>query len=96
MIVINVLMLMILTCLYLTGIGAAWPILLGGQAHWTVGLVAALMSISSIIAADTYAFLGGKVIGLVDFQHNLCCNMYPLYTNRNLHASLSSYVVSCI
>jgi phosphatidate cytidylyltransferase len=43
------------------GIGAAWPILLGGQAHWTVGLVATLISISSIIAADTYAFLGGKV-----------------------------------
>ncbi|XP_056173885.1 phosphatidate cytidylyltransferase 4, chloroplastic-like isoform X1 [Syzygium oleosum] len=46
-----------------TRIGAAWPILLGGQAHWTVGLVAALMSISSIIAADTYAFLGGKAFG---------------------------------
>lgn len=46
-----------------TGIGAAWPILLGGQAHWTVGLVAALTSISSIIAADTYAFLGGKAFG---------------------------------
>ncbi|KAF8012914.1 hypothetical protein BT93_I0929 [Corymbia citriodora subsp. variegata] len=46
-----------------TRIGAAWPILLGGQAHWTVGLVAALISISSIIAADTYAFLGGKAFG---------------------------------
>ncbi|KAE8038691.1 hypothetical protein FH972_011170 [Carpinus fangiana] len=46
-----------------TRIGAAWPILLGGQAHWTVGLVATLISISSIIAADTYAFLGGKAFG---------------------------------
>ncbi|XP_030513808.2 phosphatidate cytidylyltransferase 4, chloroplastic-like isoform X1 [Rhodamnia argentea] len=46
-----------------TRLGAAWPILLGGQAHWTVGLVAALTSISSIIAADTYAFLGGKAFG---------------------------------
>lgn len=45
-----------------TRIGRAWPILLGGQAHWTVGLVATLISISSIIAADTYAFLGGKVV----------------------------------
>ncbi|QCD77885.1 phosphatidate cytidylyltransferase [Vigna unguiculata] len=40
--------------------GATWPILLGGQAHWTVGLVATLITISSIIAADTFAFLGGK------------------------------------
>ncbi|XVF33537.1 hypothetical protein REPUB_Repub17cG0177200 [Reevesia pubescens] len=46
-----------------TRIGAGWPFLLGGQAHWTVGLVATLISFSSIIAADTYAFLGGKVIG---------------------------------
>lgn len=45
----------------LAEIGAAWPFLLGGQAHWTVGLVATLISMSSIIAADTYAFLGGKV-----------------------------------
>lgn len=55
--------------LFLTGIAAAWPFLLGGQAHWTVGLVATLISMSSIIAADTYAFLGGKV-----FMHlNLPC-----------------------
>ncbi|KAL1370233.1 hypothetical protein HN51_000525 [Arachis hypogaea] len=46
-----------------TRIGATWPVLLGGQAHWTVGLVATLISISSIIAADTFAFLGGKVFG---------------------------------
>lgn len=45
----------------LAEIGAAWPFLLGGRAHWTVGLVATLISMSSIIAADTYAFLGGKV-----------------------------------
>ena len=51
----------LLTNLCLAGLGAAWPILLGGQAHWTVGLVASLISISSIIAADTYAFMGGKV-----------------------------------
>ncbi|XP_022157457.1 phosphatidate cytidylyltransferase 4, chloroplastic-like isoform X2 [Momordica charantia] len=46
-----------------TKIGAAWPFLLGGRAHWTVGLVATLISMSSIIAADTYAFLGGKAFG---------------------------------
>ncbi|XP_044503812.1 phosphatidate cytidylyltransferase 4, chloroplastic-like isoform X2 [Mangifera indica] len=46
-----------------TRIGAKWPVLLGGQAHWTVGLVATLISVSSIIAADTFAFLGGKAFG---------------------------------
>ncbi|OWM89993.1 hypothetical protein CDL15_Pgr012630 [Punica granatum] len=46
-----------------TRVGARWPILLGGPAHWTVGLVATLIAISSIIAADTYAFLGGKAFG---------------------------------
>lgn len=46
-----------------TKIGAAWPILLGGPTQWTVGLVATLISISSIIAADTYAYLGGKTFG---------------------------------
>ncbi|KAJ7979804.1 Phosphatidate cytidylyltransferase [Quillaja saponaria] len=46
-----------------TRIGAVWPIHLGGQAHWTVGLVATLVSFSSIIAADTFAFLGGRAYG---------------------------------
>ncbi|KAL5796403.1 hypothetical protein ACOSQ2_001223 [Xanthoceras sorbifolium] len=46
-----------------TRLGAAWPILFGGQAHWTVGLVATLISFSGIIAADTFAFLGGKAFG---------------------------------
>ncbi|KAL5571587.1 hypothetical protein UlMin_021184 [Ulmus minor] len=46
-----------------TRIGALWPVLFGGQTHWTVGLVATLMSFSSIIAADTYAFMGGKAFG---------------------------------
>ncbi|TXG62654.1 hypothetical protein EZV62_009648 [Acer yangbiense] len=46
-----------------TRVGSAWPILLGGQAHWTVGLVATLISISGIIAADTFAFIGGKAFG---------------------------------
>ncbi|CAI8596917.1 unnamed protein product [Vicia faba] len=46
-----------------TSLGTKWPLLLGGQAHWTVGLVATLISISSIIAADTFAFIGGKAFG---------------------------------
>lgn len=46
-----------------TRIGSSWPVLLGGQTHWTVGLVATLISISNIIAADTFAFLGGKAFG---------------------------------
>ncbi|CAH2057903.1 unnamed protein product [Thlaspi arvense] len=45
------------------GIGRTWPILLGGQAHWTVGLVATLISFSGVIATDTFAFLGGKAFG---------------------------------
>ncbi|CAN0877228.1 Phosphatidate cytidylyltransferase 4, chloroplastic [Linum grandiflorum] len=46
-----------------TKLAGTWPVLLGGQAHWTVGLVATLISMSSIIAADTYAFMGGKAFG---------------------------------
>ncbi|KAL1219231.1 Phosphatidate cytidylyltransferase 5 [Cardamine amara subsp. amara] len=46
-----------------TGIGRSWPIILGGQAHWTVGLVAILISFCGIIASDTFAFLGGKAFG---------------------------------
>ncbi|KAL0397741.1 UNVERIFIED_CONTAM: Phosphatidate cytidylyltransferase 4, chloroplastic [Sesamum calycinum] len=44
-----------------TRLAASWPLLLGGQTMWTVGLVATLISFSSIIAADTFAFAGGKV-----------------------------------
>lgn len=46
-----------------TRLGASWPIILGGPTQWTVGLVATLISISSIIAADTFAFVGGKAFG---------------------------------
>ena len=35
--------------------------LLGAQAHWTVGLVPTLISLSIVIAADTFAFLGCKI-----------------------------------
>ncbi|CAI9103625.1 OLC1v1002146C1 [Oldenlandia corymbosa var. corymbosa] len=46
-----------------TKLATSWPWLLGGPAQWTVGLVATLVSISSIIAADTCAFAGGKAFG---------------------------------
>ncbi|XP_051146351.1 phosphatidate cytidylyltransferase 5, chloroplastic-like isoform X2 [Andrographis paniculata] len=42
---------------------ASWPLLLGGQSVWTVGLVSTLISISSIIAADSFAFFVGKAFG---------------------------------
>ncbi|KAL6495388.1 Phosphatidate cytidylyltransferase 4, chloroplastic [Orobanche gracilis] len=44
-----------------TRLVASWPILFGGQTIWNVGLVATLISFSSIIAADTFAFIGGKI-----------------------------------
>ncbi|CAN4125872.1 unnamed protein product [Withania somnifera] len=46
-----------------TKMGASWPVIFGGPTQWTVGLVATLISISSIIAADTFAFVGGKAFG---------------------------------
>lgn len=46
-----------------TKLGASWPVIFGGPTQWTVGLVATLISISSIIAADTFAFIGGKAFG---------------------------------
>ncbi|XP_057807356.1 phosphatidate cytidylyltransferase 4, chloroplastic-like isoform X2 [Salvia miltiorrhiza] len=46
-----------------TRFAASWPLLLGGNTMWTVGLVATLISVSSIIAADTFAFIGGKAFG---------------------------------
>ncbi|KAJ0246566.1 Phosphatidate cytidylyltransferase 5 [Hirschfeldia incana] len=44
-------------------LGRSWPVLLGGPGHWTVGLVAILVSFCGIIASDTFAFLGGKAFG---------------------------------
>ncbi|VFQ75762.1 unnamed protein product [Cuscuta campestris] len=46
-----------------TRIAEAWPAIFGGRTLWTVGLVASLISFSSIIAADTFAFFGGKAFG---------------------------------
>ncbi|EFJ29916.1 hypothetical protein SELMODRAFT_270747 [Selaginella moellendorffii] len=46
-----------------TKLAVCWPVLLGGRAHWTVGLIATFVSFCAVIAADTGAFLGGKLLG---------------------------------
>ena len=53
-----------------TELGSVWPVLLGGQASWTVGLVVTIISMCSIIAADTGALFGGRVWPLNDFVTN--------------------------
>ncbi|RVW63497.1 Phosphatidate cytidylyltransferase 4, chloroplastic [Vitis vinifera] len=73
------------------GIGTAWPFLLGGQAHWTVGLVATLISISSIIAADTYAFLGGKAFGRTPLT-----NISPKKTWEGVIAGLGGCIATSV
>lgn len=74
-----------------TRIGTAWPFLLGGQAHWTVGLVATLISISSIIAADTYAFLGGKAFGRTPLT-----NISPKKTWEGVIAGLGGCIATSV
>ncbi|XP_077245079.1 phosphatidate cytidylyltransferase 5, chloroplastic-like isoform X2 [Tasmannia lanceolata] len=74
-----------------TKIGATWPILLGGQAHWTVGLVATLISVSGIIAADTFAFLGGKAFGRTPLT-----NISPKKTLEGAFAGLCGCVASTL
>lgn len=46
-----------------TKLATLWPVMLGGQAHWTVGLIATIIAMSTVIAADTGAFLGGRAMG---------------------------------
>ncbi|PIA50180.1 hypothetical protein AQUCO_01300729v1 [Aquilegia coerulea] len=74
-----------------TKIGAAWPILLGGRTQWTVGLVATLISFSSIIAADTYAFLGGKAFGRTPLT-----NISPKKTWEGAIAGLSGCIATTL
>ncbi|KAM3295917.1 hypothetical protein ACQJBY_038310 [Aegilops geniculata] len=62
-----------------TSIAHNWPILLGGQAHWTVGLVATLISITSIIAADTSAFLCGRCTSRDSYRSLSEVRSYPAY-----------------
>lgn len=64
---------------------------LGGQAHWTVGLVATLISISSIIAADTYAFLGGKAFGRTPLT-----NISPKKTWEGVIAGLGGCIATSV
>ncbi|GAV87413.1 CTP_transf_1 domain-containing protein [Cephalotus follicularis] len=74
-----------------TRIGAGWPILLGGQAHWTVGLVATLISFSSIIAADTFAFMGGKALGRTPLT-----SISPKKTWEGTIIGLGGCVATCV
>ncbi|KAK9864427.1 hypothetical protein WJX84_011325 [Apatococcus fuscideae] len=40
-----------------------WPVMLGGLTHWTVGLVATIMAVACVIAADTGAYICGSLMG---------------------------------
>lgn len=40
-----------------------WPVLFGGISHWTVGLVATIMAVACVIAADTGAYFCGRSFG---------------------------------
>ncbi|WOG95492.1 hypothetical protein DCAR_0414814 [Daucus carota subsp. sativus] len=74
-----------------TKVGALWPVLLGGQAQWTVGLVATLISFSSIIAADTFAFVGGKAFGRTPLT-----NISPKKTWEGAVAGLGGCIVTSV
>lgn len=74
-----------------TSIAHSWPVLLGGQAHWTVGLVATLISISSIIAADTSAFLCGRAFGRTPLT-----NISPKKTLEGALAGLTGCVLTTV
>ncbi|CAL5381455.1 unnamed protein product [Camellia sinensis] len=68
-----------------------WPLLLGGQTQWTVGLVATLISISSIIAADTCAFAGGKAFGRTPLT-----NISPKKTWEGAAAGLAGCIATSV
>ncbi|KAL7203757.1 hypothetical protein ACSBR2_016921 [Camellia fascicularis] len=68
-----------------------WPLLLGGQTLWTVGLVATLISISSIIAADTCAFAGGKAFGQTPLT-----NISPKKTWEGAAAGLAGCIATSV
>ncbi|KAJ8573332.1 hypothetical protein K7X08_009843 [Anisodus acutangulus] len=74
-----------------TGLGASWPVLLGGPTQWTVGLVATLISFSSIIAADTFAFIGGKAFGRTPLT-----NISPKKTWEGALAGLGGCVATSV
>ncbi|EPS74457.1 phosphatidate cytidylyltransferase, partial [Genlisea aurea] len=70
-------------------LASSWPILLGGQTTWNVGLAATLTSICSIIAADTFAFIGGKVFGRTQLTA-----VSPKKTWEGVVAGLSSCIAT--
>nr|AUZ41878.1 phosphatidate cytidylyltransferase 1 [Musa acuminata AAA Group] len=72
-----------------TKLGRVWPVVLGGQTHWTVGLVATLISISSIIAADTFAFIGGRAFGRTPLT-----NISPKKTLEGAFAGLTGCILT--
>uniref|UniRef100_A0A5B6YMN8 Phosphatidate cytidylyltransferase n=1 Tax=Davidia involucrata TaxID=16924 RepID=A0A5B6YMN8_DAVIN len=74
-----------------TRVGATWPLLLGGPTQWTVGLVATLISFSSIIAADTYAFIGGKAFGRTPLT-----NISPKKTWEGVLAGLGGCIATSV
>ncbi|KAJ7514508.1 hypothetical protein O6H91_23G048100 [Diphasiastrum complanatum] len=74
-----------------TRIATKWPILLGGTSHWTVGLVATLISFSIVIAADTGAFFGGKVLGRTPLT-----NVSPKKTMEGAAIGLTSAIAISI
>ncbi|PKA56040.1 phosphatidate cytidylyltransferase [Apostasia shenzhenica] len=74
-----------------TELGNVWPVLLGGRAHLTVGLVATLISVSSIIAADTCAFLCGRAFGRTPLT-----SISPKKTLEGAFAGLSGCIVVTI
>lgn len=47
----------------LTPFAQSWPNLLGGPDVWTVGLVATFIGFATVIAADTGAYVGGRLFG---------------------------------
>lgn len=72
-------------------VATGWPLLLGGQTLWTVGLVATLISISSIIAADTCAFAGGKAFGRTPLT-----NVSPKKTWEGAAAGLAGCIATSV
>ncbi|KAG9452353.1 hypothetical protein H6P81_005257 [Aristolochia fimbriata] len=74
-----------------TRIAAGWPVILGGRSLWTVGLIATLISFSSIIAADTFAYLGGKTFGRTPLTV-----VSPKKTLEGAFAGLSGCVASTL
>ncbi|OIT07252.1 phosphatidate cytidylyltransferase 4, chloroplastic [Nicotiana attenuata] len=73
------------------GLGASWPVIFGGQTQWTVGLVATLISFSSIIAADTFAFIGGKAFGRTPLT-----NISPKKTWEGAAAGLGGCIATSV